>query len=736
MRRRSLFLSAIALCTVGLITWAVAQTTGSAKPAAQNNIVTFKATTELVLVNLTVRDKNGNLVTNLKPSEVSIYEDGKLQHISSFDFENVDAVPVSASASAAAGPAGTVEAGSPAAKKPAAPAAAAATVPPNSAAAAAAQYRDHRLIVLYFDLTTMQPEDVQNVMQQAEKFVQTKMQPADLAAITTLGDSLQVNQDFTADKASLMRVLRSLNPATSSGFADGGDGTTDGTADDGSTFSADDTEFNIANADRSLESMQSVCDMLAPIQQKKSMIYFSSGIQRSGVDNEITLRSAVNSCVKANTAIYSVDAQGLQAMPPGGGATGGSVRGASAFNGGAQSSAFNSQFAQQETISTLSTDTGGKPFLDSNDFGEVYAKVQQDTRSYYLIGYTSTDHAQDGKYRKIQVKISRPGVSVTARPGYYAPRDINHLNTADRQQQLQDELNADVSDHSLDLYLADGYLRLNPFRYYVPVSIVIPGSEIPLHGVNPKATPEVDIAGEVIDQTGRKLDHITQTIKLTPAIAGPGEQLENKNLQFNSGFLLAPGQKYQIRFAARENQTGQMGAFETVLTIPNFDAPTPKGVQPSHNLEMSPVLVGSQLIATRPNSENPMTQSGSTLVMDVNHVFSAGQHMYLYYEVYDPKIVGKASGDAINLLTNVAFFHGKVKVYESQLLATEKVTDPSRQAAVIQIDIPLNQLKPGYYLAQVNAVDAAAGKFAFPRIPILIQPAKPAAGIAIGQLTH
>src|SRR6185437_3374604 len=238
MRRRSLFLSAIALCTVGLITWAVAQTTGSAnssaKPAAQGNIVTFKATTEIVLVNLTVRDKNGNLVKDLKPSEISIYEDGKLQHISSFDFENVDAAPATASAAAAAGPAGTVEAGAPAAKKAAAPAALAAAAP-NSAAATAAQYRDHRLIVLYFDLTTMQPEDVQNVMEQAEKFVQTKMQPADLAAITTLGDSLQVNQDFTADKTSLMRVLRSLNPATSSGFGAGGDGTTDGTADNGNS---------------------------------------------------------------------------------------------------------------------------------------------------------------------------------------------------------------------------------------------------------------------------------------------------------------------------------------------------------------------------------------------------------------------------------------------------------------------------------------------------------------------
>ncbi|HXE30246.1 MAG TPA: VWA domain-containing protein [Terriglobales bacterium] len=715
MHRQTLAL----ICTVLCLAWlvpppAAAQQAAKQAPKAAQPAFTFKAATEVVLVNLNARDAKGNVVRDLKPGDVTILEDGKPQHIVSFDFENVDAQPGNTPAPVESEPEGTVVAGAkpkPAAK-PATPAA--------PAAPKADEYRDRRLIVLYFDLTTMEPEDVQNVMEQAENFVQKKMQPADLAAVATLGNTLQVNQDFTADKDVLMRTLRNLNPATSSGFEDGTTGSTDGTADDGSTFAADDSEFNIANADRSLESLQSMCDMLAPITQKKSLMYFSSGVQRSGVDNEITLRSAVNSCVKANASIYSVDARGLQANPPGGNATSGSIRGASAFNGGAQSSTLDTQFAQQETISTLANDTGGKAFLDSNDFAPVYAKVQADTSSYYLVGYSSSNHAKDGKYRKIQIKFNRAGLTaINPRPGYYAGRDINHLTTADRQQQLQDELNADVSDHSLDLYLADGYLRLDKNRYYVPVSVTIPGSEIPLHGINPKATPEVDIAGEVIDQTGRKLDHVGQTIRLTPAIAGPGQELQNRNLQYSSGFVLAPGQKYQIRFAARENQTGQMGAFEAVLTIPDVDAEEAKA---PHALAMSPVLVGSQLTPARPDSQDPLTATGNALVLNVNHVFSANQHMYLYYEVYDPKLTG-GPGSGIKLLTNVAFFRGKVKAFESQLLTTEQVTDPSRHAAVIQIDIPLSRLKPGYYLCQVNAVDDAAGRFAFPRVPVLIRPA-------------
>ncbi len=708
MRRPSLSAATIALA----LALSAQQASKPQKP-----MVVFKATTSIVLVNLSVKDAQGKLVKDLKPGDITIIEDGKPQHIASFDFENVDA-PVAPAAEPETAPSGTIVNGTTAKPKPAA----AASIAP----AAADQYRDRRLIVLYFDLTTMQPEDVQNVMEQAQNYVTKKMQPADLAAIATLGNTLQVNQDFTADKDALMRTLRALNPATSTGFGDGGTGSTDGTADDGSTFAADDTEFNIANADRSLESLQSICDMLGGIQQKKSLMYFSSGIQRSGVDNEITLRSAVNSCVKANASIYSIDAQGLQALPPGGNATSGSVRGSGAFNGGAQSSAQDSQFSQQETISTLATDTGGKAFLDSNDFTPAYTKVQQDTSSYYLIGYSSANLRKDGKYRHISVKFNRAGLTaVNPRPGYYAGKDIDHLTTADRQQQLQDELNSDVSDHSLDLYLADGYLRLDKNRYYVPVSVTLPGSEIPLHGVNPKATPEVDIAGEVLDQTGRQLDHVGQTIRLTPAIAGPGQQLQNKNLQYNTGFLLAPGQKYQLRFAARENQTGRMGAFEAVLIIPDLTANETKA---PHILTTSSILVGSQLNPVRPESQNPLTASGNALVMNVNHVFTSSQHLYVYYEVYDPKIT--TGNDGIKLLTNVAFFRGKQKAFESRLLTTEQLTDPSRHAAVIQIDIPLAQLKPGYYMCQVNAVDDAAGKFAFPRVPILIRPTPAAASVA------
>src|SRR5262249_15436664 len=132
-----------------------------------------------------------------------------------------------------------------------------------------------------------------------------------------------------------------------------------------------------------------------------------------------------------------------------------------------------------ETLVTLASDTGGKAFLDSNDFSGVYTKVIADTSAYYLLGYSSTNPARDGRFRRIKVKLNKPGLKVEHRNGYYANRDFAHSNTADRERQLQDQLLTDLSSTDLTVWMTTSFFRLANDRYYVPVSIAVPGSEIP-----------------------------------------------------------------------------------------------------------------------------------------------------------------------------------------------------------------------------------------------------------------
>src|SRR5208337_717198 len=136
-----------------------------------------------------------------------------------------------------------------------------------------------------------------------------------------------IDQDFTADRARLKQVLQSFSPGTGQGYQAGSTGSTEGTSDTANPFTVDDTEYNIFNTDRRLEALRSIAQSLAKLKQKKSLIYVSSGMQRTGIENQSELRAAINAAIRANLAIYSMDMPGLEAMVPGGEAQTASLRG-------------------------------------------------------------------------------------------------------------------------------------------------------------------------------------------------------------------------------------------------------------------------------------------------------------------------------------------------------------------------------------------------------------------------
>ncbi|MGC2794376.1 MAG: VWA domain-containing protein, partial [Candidatus Sulfotelmatobacter sp.] len=339
----------------------------AALPSQQESGYVLHVESELVLVNVTVRDKNGNFVPGLKPENFTILEDNKPQKIVSFDVENVDAIPAADVAQV----------------KPLPEAATGQSNPTVSPANTAAQFKDRRLIVLFFDLSAMEPDEIDHAVTSAEHYVDTQMAPADLVSIVSLGSSLLVNQDFTTDRALLKKELDAFSSGSGQGFEEGTTGTTEGTPDAGQPFTADDTEYNIFNTDRRLEALRSVAAKLSHIQQKKSLIYFSSGMDRTGIENQSELRAAVNEAVRSNLAIYTMDMRGLQALVAGGEAQSASLRGVSAYSGQSTLNALNSNFTTQETLVTLASDTGGRAFLDDNDFTKVFKGVQQDTSTYY-----------------------------------------------------------------------------------------------------------------------------------------------------------------------------------------------------------------------------------------------------------------------------------------------------------------------------------------------------------------
>jgi hypothetical protein len=119
-------------------------------------------------------------------------------------------------------------------------------------------------------------------------------------------------------------------------------------------------------------------------------------------------------------------------------------------------------------------------------------------------------------------------------------------------------------------------------------------------------------------------------------------------------------------------------------------------------------------------------KDGRELVPNATHVVSPGQHLYFYYEVYDParapsEASGAQSTQSIRLLSSVAFFRGRIRVFETPVVETTELNDSDRKAAVFRLDVPAASLRPGLYTCQVNIVDDVAGAFAFPRFQVFVR---------------
>jgi VWFA-related protein len=662
---------------------------------------TLKTGVELIYVNVIVRDGNGNIVRNLKKEDFALVEDDKGQTISTFDFEEVPAdapsepvpaEPVPPILKAAPASRVAVEAPKPVAMAPA-------------AGADALDLKNRRLIVLLFDSSSMQPEELERAVESGRDYIAKRLTPADLVAVAAVGSTLQLVQDFTGDRETLSSALDRFSGVDGVGFEEGAAPTGEETDADG--FVADDSEFNIFNTDRRLAAIEQLSDALAPIQQKKSIVYFSSGVTRRGEDNQVQLRLAIDRAVKANVSIYPVDARGLTAVVPGGAASQSSGRGGtSMFSGRGVSRQFDSQAASQDTLIALASDTGGKAFLDTNDFGGVYTKVIADTSAYYLIGYSSTNTARDGRFRRIKVRVNKPGLKIEHRNGYYASRDFTHSGKEDRERQLQDQLLTDLSSTDLTVWMSTSFFRLSDERFYVPVSIAVPGSEIPFVKSSSQERATLDVIGLMRDSQQRPVGRLRDTVRLT---VQPAQEVKRKAVQYETGFTLPPG-KYRLKVVLRENQSGAVGSYESDVVVPDMRR---------SSVKLSSVVLGTQTqTVTQRNLVSPLARNGTMLVPSLTHVVSTGQPVYFYYEVYEPSL---AQSGSPRLLTSITFFRGKVRTYETPLVEVTRLEAPDRKAAIFQFAVPASALKPGYYTCQITIVDDIAGTFAFPRLPLLVK---------------
>src|SRR6266699_964350 len=380
------------------------QTPAAPQRPAPNEDDVVRITTNLVQVDAVVTDKSGKPITDLRPEEIQIFEDGHRQNINHFSYVVAD--------SAANGPV-------------AKPAVVAGKNPVPGPPVTLRRDQVRRTIALVVDDLGLSFESTYYVRRALKKFVDEQMQPGDLVAIIRTGGGIGALQQFTADKRQLYAAIDRVK-----WYAGGRGGVSAFAPMEPPTPGALGPQMDAANEDLNqfredvfavgtLGAISYVVRGLRELPGRKSILLISDGFRISNRDDPsrnfrtlLALRHLIDQANRATVVIYTMNGAGLQTL----------MLGAADSSAGMSSEQVEKQlndrrtsaFESQEGLDYLARETGGIAIRNTNDLSGGVRRVLEDQRSYYLIGYRPDESTFDkttGRrtFHKLTLKVSRPG---------------------------------------------------------------------------------------------------------------------------------------------------------------------------------------------------------------------------------------------------------------------------------------------------------------------------------------
>jgi len=464
--------------------------------------------------------------------------------------------------------------------------------------------------------------------------------------------------------------------------------------------------------------------MLGQLNEKKSLVYFASGLRLNGINNQAQLHATVDAAIKAGVSFWPVDARGLVAEAPLGDASQGSPGNASMYTGASAQATTNNFQQSQDTLFALAGDTGGKALFDTNDLTRGIVQAQQAISDYYILGYYTTNTAQNGRFRKVKVSLTeQPAATLAYRQGYYADKLFSRFTSVDKERQLEDALMLEDPITELSIVMEIDHFQLNRAEYFVPIVIKIPGRELALAKRGGAEHTLIDFVGEIKDLVGGTTvtnvrDNVN--IKLSDATAA---ELAHRPIEYDTGFTLLPG-KYSFKFLARDDETGRIGTYQTVFVIPNLNKeekhiPISSVVLSSQRVDLKDAIYDASKSKDRAKETavNPLVENGKKLVPSVTRVFSSSREMYVYLQAYKPP-----PANTEPLFAFVTLYRAGAKIFETTPAAVTPNAASRLGTMALSFDVALATLPPAEYDCQVTVLDPTALKVTFWRAPIVLVP--------------
>lgn len=686
--------------------------TPTPKPADDDDVV--KISTNLIQIDVTVTDRDGKVVKDLKPEEFEIYENGKKQEITNFSFVSIDNATKQ-----------TVVRSKNKEKS---------SIPLPPVPVKPEQIR--RTIALVVDDLGLSFESVYQVRRALRKFVDEQMQPSDLVAVIRTGSGTGALQQFTSDKRQLYAAIDSvkwnaLGRAGISAFAPLEATPLEDAAASGDSAITDDDladeQKRIKDFDSFREDLFSIGTLgainfivkgLSELPGRKSIMLFSDGFAICPPDNPDrctrildSVRKLTDLSNRASVAIYSFDARGLQYT---GLTAADNTSGVSAERIQTISSTRAGQlFDTQEGLSYLANETGGRTFFNNNDINKGLDKALEDQKGYYLVGYqpdAETFDAKKQRFNKLQIKILRKDANVRYRSGFFGVSDeqIQKPVVQNAVQQLTTALNSPFG-------ISDIALRLNSLYGNDAKQGDFVSSFLHINARDLKFTDEAngikkavfDVLAVNFGTDGTSEAQIAKTYTLTAKDEAYQKLLREGFVYYFTFPIKKPG-AYQYRVAIRDAQTQKVGSANQFIEIPNLK---------KHRLTISGLVLenltedqlqgkssSSPLKNNKPaealeNTNNPLAATSLRR-------FKRGTILRYGFEVYNAK---SAAAQKPDLNTQIRVFRDGKNILEGKQIPLNLTgqIDLDRIKATGAINLG-SEMPAGDYVLQIIVSDALA----------------------------
>jgi VWFA-related protein len=359
----------------------------------------------------------------------------------------------------------------------------------------------------------------------------------------------------------------------------------------------------------------------------------------------------------------------------------------------------------QQVLDALARGTGGFTIFNTNDFLAGLNKIANELDEYYILGYVPPSQAHDGSYHKITVRVTRKGVQIRHRNGYYDLKAPDLLAGKPEGRTLE-ALAASSQPGQVPVSLSTPYFYTSPGVARVNISLQVPASAIDFEKEKKEFHSNVQVLGIAYREDGSVAARFSDTVKL---------DVEKKDLkEFSKGpfnyqhtFNVAPG-KYTLKLVL---STGgeKFGKYETALSIAPFDGQHLELSGPALSDAFRPVdqLVAS-LDAQLLEDQTPLLFQGMEVFIQPGNRFQRGDKVSFYVEVFEP-LMQSSFVPRVGVLFNIVDRKTNQQVYSSNTILVDALAHAGNPLIPVARQIPTDSLQAGEYRLEVRARNSAGG---------------------------